>query len=95
MILACVGFPLGASVRAGSYDGGARTDGDGVERVCVLVRTYEAEFWYMGSVSLLNKFVFAGAIHNILPESRFQVWIGTVLCLFVYVVEQCRHYYEE
>ena len=50
-----------------------RADRDAFERVSVLVSTYESRYWYMESVSLLHKLFFTGAIHNVWPETRFQV----------------------
>ena len=60
-----------------------RTD----RRVDILVRSYQAECWWMESVDLLRKFVLTGPILVAWSDSKIQLWLGGI----VSVAAVCLH----
>ena len=82
----CVGVPLGAFCIARRYHLSAKDDLAQRERVVLIVGTYQAEYWYVESIVLLHRFIFTGAIHNIAPESRVQLFVGGLLSFLAFVL---------
>ena len=83
----CLGLPLAALYLSARYQFfGVYGDVQGRERVTLLVSSYKERYWYAESLSLLHRFVFTGLIHLIEPESRVQLWAGTLMCFLVFVM---------
>ena len=47
--------------------------------VRVLTRTYTERCWFMESIDLLRKFLLTGVVTLVLPQSKVQLWFGTVV----------------
>ena len=94
IVVYCLGVPVAFFVLSYKYHRVAQAKLYGVhkpedlvwlDRVSLLVSTYEPKFWFCEALWMLHRFFFTGAILILYPETRVQVWFGSVCCLFVYV----------
>ena len=85
--LFCLGMPAAALYLSGRYHfSGNIDDVEERGRVTLLVSSYQDKYWFAESLSLMHRFVFTGVIHLAWPESRVQLWAGSGLSVFVFVV---------
>lgn len=94
IIVYCLGVPVAFFILAYKYHKVAQaklyavhkpSDLVWLDRLSLLVSTYEPKYWYCESVWMLHRLFFTGVVLILQPESRTQIWFGSVVCLFFYV----------
>ena len=85
-VVYCLGFPLLFFILSWRYH--ADENPHKRSRVLLITASYDEQFYFFESILLLHKLFFTGIIHIIRPGERLQIWAGTIMSLFTFLMHQ-------